>query len=45
MRAFDDAWLAAQGTKRPEPYGPRPAPPGPVPPDWHTHPVALAGAR
>lgn len=40
MRAFDDAWLAAQGVSRPEPYGPRPAPPGPVPADWRTDPVS-----
>lgn len=43
LRAFDDAWLAAQGASRPEPYGPRPAPPGPVPSDWHTEPVSSVG--
>ncbi len=32
--AFDDAWLAAQGAERPQPYGPQPAPPGPIPSDW-----------
>jgi hypothetical protein len=34
VRAFDDAWMAAQGAARPQPYGPQPAPPGPVPADW-----------
>lgn len=28
--AFEDAWLAAIGAERPEPYGPRPAEPGSV---------------
>jgi hypothetical protein len=36
LAAFDDAWLAAQGAERPRPYGPQPAPPGPVPTDWVT---------
>jgi hypothetical protein len=31
---FEDAWLADLGTTEPLPYGPRPAPPGPLPPDW-----------
>jgi hypothetical protein len=34
FRAFDDAWIAAQGGQRVEPYGPQPAPPGPVPDAW-----------
>lgn len=29
--AFEDAWLAAIGGQRPEPYGPRPQEPGPTP--------------
>lgn len=39
FRAFDDAWLAAQGVTRPEPFGPQPAPRGPEPAEW------LAGAQ
>ncbi len=34
FRAFDDAWLAAQGVSRPEPYGPQPAPRAPQPSVW-----------
>ncbi len=33
---FDDAWLASVGAARPEPLGPRTAPPGPVPREWQT---------
>jgi hypothetical protein len=36
FRAFDDAWLVAQGAARPEPVGPQPAPPGPIPSGWST---------
>jgi hypothetical protein len=36
FRAFDDAWIAAQGGQRVEPYGPQPAAPGPVPDAWQT---------
>jgi hypothetical protein len=36
LRAFDDAWMAAQGATRPEPFGPQPAPRGPQPSDWQT---------
>jgi hypothetical protein len=36
FRAFDDAWIAAQGATRIKPYGPRPAPPGIVPAAWAT---------
>ena len=36
VRAFDDSWIAAQGAARPEPYGPLPAPAGPVPSGWTT---------
>ncbi len=32
--AFDAAWIAAQGATDPEPFGPRPAPPGPLPSGW-----------
>lgn len=31
---FDAAWLASLGAEVPSPFGPRPAPPGPLPPDW-----------
>jgi hypothetical protein len=31
LRAFEDAWLASLGADRPEPYGPVPGEPGPVP--------------
>jgi hypothetical protein len=34
FQAFDDAWIAAQGTSRPKPYGPVPAPVGPLPAGW-----------
>jgi hypothetical protein len=34
FRTFDDAWLAAQGVERPEPYGPQPAPRAPQPAVW-----------
>jgi Peptidase MA superfamily len=34
FRTFDDAWLAAQGVARPQPYGPQPAPRGPQPSAW-----------
>jgi hypothetical protein len=40
FRAFDDAWLAAQGVTRPDPYGPQPAPLGPQPADWQGTGVA-----
>jgi methionine-rich copper-binding protein CopC len=31
---FDEAWLADLGADPPVAYGPKPAPVGPVPPDW-----------
>jgi hypothetical protein len=34
FRAFDEAWIAAQGAAEPQPYGPRPAPAGPLPAEW-----------
>jgi hypothetical protein len=37
--AFEDAWLAALDAERPEPFGPRPGEPGPVPDAW-VEPVA-----
>lgn len=44
FRAFDDAWLAAQGVTRPEPLGPQPAPRGPEPADWATAVPSAASA-
>ena len=34
VAGFEDAWLADLGTTEPLPYGPRPAPPGPLPIGW-----------
>jgi hypothetical protein len=34
MTGFEAAWLADLGIEEPPAYGPRPAPPGPLPPDW-----------
>ena len=34
FRTFEDAWLASLGAERPEPFGPRPGEPGPVPDAW-----------
>jgi hypothetical protein len=42
FRSFDDAWLAAQGVDRPQPYGPQPAPRAPQPSAWPTD-AAAAG--
>ncbi|CAN5508726.1 hypothetical protein BH20CHL6_BH20CHL6_20650 [soil metagenome] len=36
LTAFDTAWLASLGAEVPPPFGPQPAPPGPLPPDWTT---------
>jgi hypothetical protein len=33
---ISDDWLASVGASAPEPYGPKPDPAGPVPPDWTT---------
>ncbi|HET8785937.1 MAG TPA: peptidase MA family metallohydrolase, partial [Candidatus Limnocylindrales bacterium] len=41
--AFNDAWLADLGAKDPVRYGPKPAPPGPLPSGWDataTSPIA-----
>jgi hypothetical protein len=40
-RAFDDAWIAAQGADRRDPLGPVEAPAGPVPPDWQEPPPSI----
>ena len=43
VAAFADEWLAAQGGKAPEPFGPESPPPGPVPPDWEGALAASVG--
>ena len=42
--AFDAAWVAAQGAVHPEPFGPLPAPAGPLPSDW-LEPLGAAAVR
>ena len=37
---FESGWLDSLGVEEPVPYGPRPAPPGPLPPDWAPAPVS-----
>ncbi len=39
---FDAAWLTSVGAAVPEPYGPQPAPPGPVPAAWGGPPATAA---
>jgi hypothetical protein len=39
MAAFDDAWMTSIGATRPAPFGPQPAPPGPVPVGWAASPA------
>lgn len=41
---FEAAWLADLGVDAPVPYGPQPAPPGPVPPDWVAGPAPSGGS-
>lgn len=41
LAAFDDAWLATLGAERPEPRGPLPVEPGPVPDSWLGEPPPL----
>ena len=41
FRAFEDAWLASVGAERPEPYGPQPGEPGPIPDAWTSPAGAL----
>jgi hypothetical protein len=40
VAGFESAWLADLGVDEPVPYGPRPAPPGPLPPDWAAAPAS-----
>jgi len=37
---FDAGWLADLGVDAPVPYGPQPAPAGPLPPDWAAAPAS-----
>lgn len=39
---FEAGWLADLGIEESAPYGPLPAPPGPLPPDWVAAPVPTA---
>jgi hypothetical protein len=39
--AFDEAWLTSLGADLPEPYGPQPVSPGPLPEAWATEASAL----
>ncbi len=39
--AFEEGWLASLGADRPEPYGPLPAEPGPLPAAWASPAAAL----
>jgi hypothetical protein len=36
LAGFQAGWLAELGAEMPEPYGPQPAPPGPLPEGWGT---------
>ncbi len=40
---FEAAWLADLGVDAPKPFGPQPAPVGPLPPDWLAGPVPTPG--
>ncbi|HJW22189.1 MAG TPA: peptidase MA family metallohydrolase, partial [Candidatus Limnocylindrales bacterium] len=41
--AFEAAWRADLGVDEPVPYGPKPAPSGPLPPGWALSPGSSAG--
>jgi peptidase MA superfamily protein len=40
VAGFEAGWLGDLGVDEPVPYGPRPAPPGPLPPDWAAAPAS-----
>jgi len=40
VAGFEAAWLGDLGVDEPVPYGPRAAPPGPLPPDWAPAPIS-----
>ena len=42
VAGFESGWLADVGVDEPVPYGPRPAPPGPLPPDWAAAPISTS---
>jgi len=42
VAGFEAGWLADLGISEPVPFGPRPAPPGPLPPDWAAAPAQTA---
>jgi hypothetical protein len=42
-KGFETGWLKDLGVDAPIPYGPRPAPTGPVPPGWAAAPGATGG--
>ena len=39
VAGFEEGWLTDLGVGEPVPYGPRPAPPGPLAPDWAAAPI------
>ena len=39
VKSFNEAWLRDLGAAVPQPVGPRPAPLGPLPPDWTASPA------
>jgi len=40
VAGFEEGWLTDIGVGEPVPYGPRPAPPGPLAPDWAAAPIS-----
>ncbi|MBI2781735.1 MAG: hypothetical protein HYX55_08075 [Chloroflexi bacterium] len=40
---FEAGWLADLKVAAPKPFGPKPAPVGPIPPDWLSGPAATSG--
>jgi hypothetical protein len=40
VAGFEEGWLGDLGVDEPVPYGPRAAPPGPLPPGWAAAPAA-----
>ncbi len=44
LAAFDASWVASLGGEIPEPFGPQPAPVGPVPPGWNGEAPAPSAA-
>ena len=40
VAGFEQGWLGDLGVGEPVPFGPRPAPPGPLPPDWAAAPIS-----